>query len=368
MANRGEVQLTSISKRFGELVAVNSIDLHIPDGSYCCLLGPSGCGKTTILRMIAGHETPDRGTLTIGGENVIGIPPARRGTSLMFQSYALFPHLNVLDNVAFGLKMRGVGKEERRRQSREMLARVRLESLAVRMPSQLSGGQQQRVALARALITSPRVLLLDEPLSQLDESLRVQMRRELKTLQESFQITFVHVTHSQPEAIALADRIIVMNRGRIEQVGDARTIYNAPRNAYVAQFMGAENILTGTVQSVSVGSAAVSSTDGALFICRIGTTAPVQGQSVALAVRRDRLSVARLGAEPTHPPARANELAGKVIATEYQGTHVKLTLADLGPGEFIAYQRDDLYAADPVMVGEWVAVSWPDQEAHFLAE
>src|SRR5579883_1317988 len=217
MAKPGEIQLTRISKRFDDVVAVKGIDLHIPDGSYCCLLGPSGCGKTTILRMIAGHETPDEGTLTIGGENVAGLPPARRGTALMFQNYALFPHLTVLDNVAFSLKMRGVRKRERREKAREMLARVQLERLALRMPAQLSGGQQQRVALARALITSPRVLLLDEPLSQLDETLRVQMRRELRSLQESFKITFVHVTHAQPEAIALADRIVVMNEGRIEQ-------------------------------------------------------------------------------------------------------------------------------------------------------
>ena len=253
MTESGEIQLERVTKRFGPTVAVKDIDLTIPHGSYCCLLGPSGCGKTTILRMIAGHEEPTDGRVLIGGDDVTGLPPVRRGTAMMFQSYALFPHMTVVDNVAYNLRMRGVGKAERRRQARAMLARVHLDTFAERMPAQLSGGQQQRVALARALITNPRVLLLDEPLSALDEFLRLQMRGELKRLQRELGITFIHVTHTQLEAIALADLVVVMDQGRIEQAGAAQTIYNEPQSAYVARFMGGQNVLSGKVTAVADG-------------------------------------------------------------------------------------------------------------------
>ncbi|MBV9755451.1 MAG: ABC transporter ATP-binding protein, partial [Alphaproteobacteria bacterium] len=208
-AKRGEIELVRVTKRFGDTVAVDGVSLTIPHGSYCCLLGPSGCGKTTILRMIAGHETPSSGDVRIGGGSVVGQPPLRRGTAMMFQSYALFPHLTVLDNVAFSLKMRGVARDTRHAQAREMLHKVGLERFAERLPAQLSGGQQQRVALARSLITNPRVLLLDEPLSALDEYLRLRMRGELRRIQRELGITFVHVTHTQLEAIAVADLLVV---------------------------------------------------------------------------------------------------------------------------------------------------------------
>ena len=219
MTQSGDIALVNVTKRFGTTVAVDGINLHFPHGSYCCLLGPSGCGKTTILRLIAGHETPTAGEVRIGGANVVGLPPVRRGTAMMFQNYALFPHLTVLDNVAFNLKMRRMGKTERRQRAYDMLARVQMEPFATRMPAQLSGGQQQRVALARALITKPRVLLLDEPLSALDEFLRLQMRGELRRLQQELGITFIHVTHTQLEAIAVADIVVVMDQGRIAQAG-----------------------------------------------------------------------------------------------------------------------------------------------------
>ena len=243
----GEIRLVNLTKKFGDAYAVDEINLTIPHGSYCCLLGPSGCGKTTILRMIAGHETPTSGEIYIGEQMVVGKPPVERGTAMMFQSYALFPHLTVLDNVAFYLKMRSVGKDERRQRAEEMLQRVQLDHLKDRMPAQLSGGQQQRVALARSLITNPRVLLLDEPLSALDEFLRLRMRGELKSLQKELGITFVHVTHTQPEAIALADMVVVMDTGRIDQAGTANVIFNRPKTPYVARFMGGQNVLTGTV-------------------------------------------------------------------------------------------------------------------------
>src|SRR5262249_25367593 len=213
-------------------------------GRYCCLLGPSGCGKTTILRMIAGHETPTSGDVKIDGEDVVGLPPVRRGTAMMFQDYALFPHLTCLDNVAFNLKMRGVAKVERRTKAHQMLAKVQMDACAARVPAQLSGGQKQRIAPPRALITNPRVLLLDEPLSALDEFLRLQMRGELRRMQRELAITFIHVTHTQPEAIALADMVVVMDQGHIEQAASARDVYAEPRSAYVARFMAGQNVLS----------------------------------------------------------------------------------------------------------------------------
>ena len=254
MAHSGEVDLRGITKTFGTLTAVDSIDLRIEGGTYCCLLGPSGCGKTTILRMIAGHETPTAGDVLIGAGSVLGQRPVQRGTAMMFQSYALFPHLTVLDNVAFRLKMQGVAKRERRAQAHEVLEKVHLEELAERMPAQLSGGQQQRVALARAIITNPRVLLLDEPLSALDEFLRLQMRGELRRMQRELGITFIHVTHTQLEAIAVADQVVVMDQGHIVQASSSEDVYARPNSAYVARFMGGHNVLHGIVQSVG-GSA-----------------------------------------------------------------------------------------------------------------
>ncbi len=222
MATKPDVELVAVTKRFGETAAVDTVSLRIPAGSYCCLLGPSGCGKTTTLRMIAGHEEASEGDIILGSENITYLPPAARGTAMMFQSYALFPHLDCTDNVAFSLRMRGVDKEKRRARALDMLKRVQMETFAGRLPAQLSGGQQQRVALARALITDPQVLLLDEPLSALDPFLRVKMREELKALQTRLGISFIHVTHSQDEAMALADLVVVMNHGRIEQAATAR--------------------------------------------------------------------------------------------------------------------------------------------------
>src|SRR6202043_1225918 len=219
MTTTAALELVQLTKRFGNVTAVEAINLKIPAGSYCCLLGPSGCGKTSTLRMIAGHESATSGDIIVGPKNVTDLPPAERNTAMMFQSYALFPHRSVLDNVAFALKMRGVAKAERHAKARELLEKVQLEAFAQRLPSELAGGQQQRVALARALITNPRVLLLDEPLSSLDEYLRLRMRGELRRMQKQLGITFVHVTHTQLEAIAVATILVVMDHRRIEQAG-----------------------------------------------------------------------------------------------------------------------------------------------------
>jgi putative spermidine/putrescine transport system ATP-binding protein len=225
MSKAAEIDIASVSKIYGRTTAVDAISLKIPAGSYCCLLGPSGCGKTSTLRMIAGHESVSIGDIVLGKQVVTHLPPARRGTAMMFQSYALFPHLDLVDNVAFSLKMAGVDKDTRRARALDLLKLMQMDAYASRKPAQLSGGQQQRVALARALITDPEALLLDEPLSALDPFLKIRMRAELKRLQTSLGITFVHVTHSQEEAMALADLIVVMSDGRIEQAASPREVF-----------------------------------------------------------------------------------------------------------------------------------------------
>src|SRR5690349_13075305 len=321
-SGNGEISIVGVTKRFGDMAAVSDLNLTIPDKAYCCLLGPSGCGKTTILRMIAGHETPTTGEIRIGGGPVVGLTPVQRGTAMMFQSYALFPHRSVLDNVAFSLKLRGAGKADRHRQARELLAKVHMERFADRLPAQLSGGQQQRVALARALITNPRVLLLDEPLSALDEYLRLRMRGELRRVQKELGITFVHVTHTQLEAIAVADMVVVMAQGRIEQAANARDIFVAPRNAYVARFVGGQNVLSGTVESVIDGTAAVASDAGARYAIPVGQLRPPRGSRLYGSIRRDRIAVDKVPAGG-RPTGGLNSVVGEVHTLENQGSYVK---------------------------------------------
>jgi putative spermidine/putrescine transport system ATP-binding protein len=363
----GEIELRDLTKRFDQTLAVDAINLRIPHGAYCCLLGPSGCGKTTILRMIAGHETPTDGDVRIGGESVVGLPPARRGTAMMFQNYALFPHLTVLDNVAFNLKMRGVGKAERHRRARELLAQVRLDRFADRMPSQLSGGQQQRVALSRALITGPRVLLLDEPLSALDEFLRLQMRGELRRIQQELGITFVHVTHTQLEAIAVADTVVVMDQGRIEQAGSSREVYTRPVSAYVARFMGGQNVLTGKVASVSGGLATLVGDAGARFSSPLNGQTVAEGDVLHCCVRRDRVELERMRRPPGTPPEGTDAVAGTVHAIEYQGSYVKVTIDVPGREPFVANVADGRFFAAPVDIGDAVLARWAPQDVHLLS-
>ncbi len=321
------LEIAFLTKLYGSTVAVDRLDLKVPANSYCCLLGPSGCGKTSTLRLVAGHETPSSGDIIIGGRNVTDLPPAKRGTAMMFQNYALFPHLNALDNVAFSLKMRGVARMKRRGSAIEMLKLVDMAEFAERLPSQLSGGQQQRVALARALITQPQILLLDEPLSALDPFLRLKVRTELKRLQKELAICFLHVTHSQDEAMALADLIVVMNHGRIEQAGTPRSVFNAPRTPFVAQFMGGHNVIA--------------------------------TENGKIAVRADRLRLR---------PSGHQRLAAVVRVVEYQGTHVQVLLAARGAGELTARLNESEFDLAPVHPGQQVAVDWSDHDGHRLAE
>ena len=324
MAAAGNLELVKVSKRYGATLAVDSIDLRVPAGSYCCLLGPSGCGKTSTLRMIAGHESCSSGDIVLAGANVTDMPPAKRGTAMMFQSYALFPHLSCVDNVAFSLKMRGVEKAERRARAMEFLELVAMTPYAERVPAQLSGGQQQRVALARALITEPRVLLLDEPLSALDTFLRVRMRIELKRLQLKLGIPFIHVTHGQDEALALADLVVVMNKGKIEQAGSARDVFEAPATEFVARFLGGHNVIK---------------TPGGL-----------------IAVRADRTRLARNG--------ESNALAATVTGVEYQGATYAVSLESGGASDLTAIVGDGDFQRTPVAVGESVGLVWNEADIH----
>ena len=260
------VSIRSVTKRFGGFTALDGVSLDMPSGEYVVLLGPSGCGKTTLLFAIGGFHEIDGGTIRIGDRDMAGVPPARRPTTTMFQDYALFPHMTLADNVAFGLRMRGVGRRERRGRAREMLALVGLDAAGGKKPHELSGGQRQRVALARALAVEPDVLLLDEPLGALDLKLRRQMQDELKSIQESVGTTFIHVTHDQEEAMAIADRIVVMNAGRIEDVGEPERVYDRPATRFAAGFMGEINFLegrgNGSAVATPLGPIPVPSADG----------------------------------------------------------------------------------------------------------
>jgi putative spermidine/putrescine transport system ATP-binding protein len=327
MDPRFDVELVAVTKRYGASVAVDAISLRVPKAGYCCLLGPSGCGKTTTLRMIAGHEGITEGDLLIDGRNVTDLPSTARGTAMMFQNYALFPHLNCLDNVAFGLKVRRAAKAERHRRAHEFLDLVQMSDYATRLPSQLSGGQQQRIALARALIMQPRVLLLDEPLSALDPFLRVRMREELKRLQRELKITFIHVTHAQEEAMALADLMVVMDGGSIHQTGTPPEVFERPANAFVARFIGGHNVLP--------------------------------WKEKMIAVRADQCVLYRNGAAPGMP--------GRVSNVEYQGPSIRVGLMTNDGIEAAVILRDSVFNEHPVSPGDEVTLSWPEACAHPLA-
>ena len=368
-AQNGSIELVSVTKTYtpGASPAVANLDLRIDHGAYCCLLGPSGCGKTTILRMIAGHEFPTSGDVLIGNRNVTNLPPVDRGTAMMFQSYALFPHRSVIDNVAFALKIRGISKDVRNATARELLEKVRLEAFANRLPSELSGGQQQRVALARALITNPRVLLLDEPLSALDEYLRLRMRGELRRIQRELGITFVHVTHTQLEATAVADVVVVMEQGKIEQAASPREIFMHPRNAYVTRFIGGQNVLSGVVDRLAGGHALLLTGTGTHVEVPLAGTHVALGERVFASLRRDRIVVRRAGTGELHREL-LNSVTGEIHTIENQGSYVKISI-DLGDGEeFIANVPEEAYFLDPIDIGDRAVATWSAGDVRLLED
>jgi putative spermidine/putrescine transport system ATP-binding protein len=358
LSKGADLELIGVTKRYGHTVAVDGISLKIKAGTYCCLLGPSGCGKTSTLRMIAGHEAVSIGDIRIGNAVVTDLPPARRGTAMMFQSYALFPHLDLVDNVAFSLKMRGVAKPERRQRVMEMLRLMQLEPLAERRPAQLSGGQQQRVALARALITDPKVLLLDEPLSALDPFLKIRMRQELKRLQADLGISFIHVTHSQEEAMALSDLVVVMSDGRIEQAASPREVFNAPATAFVARFMGDHNVIAGRVTATTHDAITFANPEG-LALAAPASAGFETGRPIEVAVRADRIRM---------EAARQGDVGFTAFArnVEYQGSKVKVTFAAPGLDEFSALFPEGAFFAAPVAVGAAVPLAWSLADVHVL--
>jgi spermidine/putrescine transport system ATP-binding protein len=316
-----EVRLVDVVKKFGDAVAVDHIDLEVQDGEFFSLLGPSGCGKTTTLRMIGGFEQPTSGLIELQGRDVTWLPPYQRNVNTVFQSYALFPHLTIFENVAFGLRRRRVKESEIKSRVSEMLSLVELPGFERRKPTQISGGQAQRVALARALINRPAVLLLDEPLGALDLKLRKQMQVELKRIQQEVGITFIYVTHDQEEAMTMSDRIAVMNRGRYEQLGDPESLYERPTTRFVAGFLGISNLLPATL----------AGTDAAYAIARLGDDATVRvpsglvdGQeSIEVGVRPEKIRMHAAGADV---PRHLNVLTGTIVDASYVGVSTQYTV------------------------------------------
>ena len=360
------ISLRSLTKRFGTTVAVNNLNLDLEEGELVALLGPSGCGKTTTLRMIAGFEEADSGTISFGGRDVTSLPPERRNTGMVFQNYALFPHLTVAQNVAFGLEMRKVPKAEIARRVDAILDKVQLRELADRYPRQLSGGQQQRTALARALVINPSVLLLDEPLANLDAKLREEMRFYIRSLQQEFGITTVYVTHDQSEALVLADRIAVMKDGVLQQVGTPTDIYQRPGNAWVADFIGLTNLVPGVITDRE-GSRVLVDTDLGV-LSGTGSDGLRTGDQVLLSIRPESLRIAS-GTDTAHPGdtldgAERNRLVGVVRERAYLGNLVDYRI-EVGERVRLRVQTAPVPAYD---VGDRVVLSFSDDQAWVVSD
>jgi spermidine/putrescine transport system ATP-binding protein len=352
-----DVRLVDVTKKFGDQVAVDRINLEVRDGEFFSLLGPSGCGKTTTLRMIGGFEQPTSGLIELQGQDVTWLPPFKRNVNTVFQNYALFPHLTIFENVAFGLRRRGVKTSEIKSRVTDMLALVELPGYEARKPTQISGGQAQRVALARALINRPAVLLLDEPLGALDLKLRKQMQVELKRIQQEVGITFIYVTHDQEEAMTMSDRIAVMNRGHYEQLGDPESLYERPTTRFVASFLGISNLLAATI----VGS------DGGYSRATLGDDTPIRlptaladgHTAVSIGVRPEKI---RLSEPASEVPAGHNRLAGVVEDASYLGVSTQYVVGSRG-GRLTVYEQNVERAtrAELWSRGDEVQMTWsPD--------
>jgi putative spermidine/putrescine transport system ATP-binding protein len=359
---RPGLDLVEVTKVFpGGTVAVDDFTLHIDHGEYVVLLGPSGCGKTTTLRMIGGHEFPSSGRILLDGESLVDLPPHKRPTTTVFQHFALFPHRTVLQNVEFGLKMHRVGKEERRQLAMDALDMVGLSPLSDRKPAALSGGQQQRVALARVLVTKPKALLLDEPLGDLDRLLQMRMRVELRNLQRQLGLMFIHVTHNQEEALSMADRIVVMNDARIQQVADPLTIATKPATEIVARFMGDNNIIRGTVVERTGDRLVVE--DEFKLRASVKTDAGHQvGDEALLSVRA---AAVRVGPEATSGDS-VNTAECEVVFVEFLGDLVKLHLS-AGGSRMLAKLSGDQYPSLRGREGESIEISWEEEDVQLLA-
>ena len=354
----GSVTVEGLVKRFGTVHAVDGVSLDIHAGEFLALLGPSGSGKTTILMAIAGFEFPDAGRILLGGEDITWLPPNRRNLGMVFQRYTLFPHMSVLENIAFPLKMRGVGRAEREAQARAALRTVRLEQMGERRPAQLSGGQQQRVAIARAIVYRPRVLLMDEPLSALDKNLREEMQIEIKHLQREIGITVVFVTHDQTEALTMADRVAVLDHGRLQQLGAPRDLYEAPQTEFVASFIGETNFWPGVAASAAAPGEAVGvRLDGGGTMPAVAAAGVTAGGRVRLALRPERLRILPSGGEGV--PARVTEAI-------YAGNATTLMLEAAG-GQVLRLRIPAGAGLPEAGMGEAVTLGWQAADARAFA-
>jgi spermidine/putrescine transport system ATP-binding protein len=360
------IELVGIVKEFnshGDVVqAVAGVDLEIGVGEFFSLLGPSGCGKTTTMRMIAGFEEPTSGEVKLYGKSVLGVPPNKRDVNMVFQSYALFPHMSVFDNVAFGLRRKGVAKDEVTKRVSEIIETVGLAGREKRRPRELSGGQQQRVALARALVNRPRALLLDEPLGALDLKLRQAMQVELKRIQREVGITFIYVTHDQSEALTMSDRIAVMNEGRVEQLGSPRAIYERPATRFVAGFIGTSNLLSGDVKSVSGNRAVILSGDGQHIEVplREGLSAAA-GDHLDLTVRPEKIEIKLDAAD-----CAGSRLRGTVTEVVYLGTSTNYNVLTSTGAEVTVFVQNSNNADDLAARGQQVWLSWEPQHSYVI--
>lgn len=359
-AATGEIRLEGVTKRYGDTVVIDDLTLDIAPGTFYALLGPSGCGKTTTLRMIGGFEVPTTGTVHLDGKDVTNLPPNKRQVNTVFQSYALFPHLTVAKNVAFGMERRGVKKAEVKRRTAEALESVQLSHLAERRPSALSGGQQQRVALARALVNRPGALLLDEPLGALDLRLRRQLQVEIKRVQEQVGITFVHVTHDQEEAMTMADVIAVMNRGKIEQAGSARELYDYPSTAFVANFLGQSNLVKATITGTDGDHSIAETHDGNKWKLPTSRAAATTGD-LAAGVRPEKIWINTLDSldDDEH---RCNRIRGRVITSAFLGVSLEYHVETAAGDELIVTVQNNARVEAPwIADGSEVELSWePD--------
>ena len=354
-----EVELREITKRFGDVLAVDHVSLQVKRGEFISLLGPSGCGKTTTLRVIAGFEEPTTGEVILG-KNMRGVPPYRRPVNTVFQNYALFPHMTVGENVAFGPKRRGVHKSEVPNVVNEALSLVGLEGLYMRYPKQLSGGQQQRVALARALVNKPRVLLLDEPLGALDLKLRKQMQLELKRLQQQIGISFIYVTHDQEEALIMSDRIVVMNSGRIEQIGSGWEIYENPRSKFVADFIGETNLITcQTILKEGRSYLALKSDESSVLTC--GPEWGRQGEAMEVSIRPEKIVISR-------EPLRIDHFfSGRVVEKVFLGSMINLSI-HFPSGDKLSVKPRDFELASKLEWGENIYFGWNREDVKILRQ
>ena len=358
------VSFEGVIKRFGTFTAVQKMDFEIKKGEFLAIMGSSGCGKTTTLRMLAGLEAPTEGTIRLSGKPINHLPTWSRDTPMVWQSLALFPFLNVRENVEFALKMRGVGKVERRRRAEQWLDRMQILEFSERNIAQLSGGQRQRVALARSLVVEPEILLLDEPLSALDAALKVRMQSVLKNLQRETGITFFYVTHSQSEAFSMADRVVIMSRGVIEQIGTPQEIYGTPRTRFVADFLGSSNIFTGEVLSASPSSLEVKTTDGSLSLAGpLAAAMPRQGDTATITVldTKTHLSVQR-------PAAGVNAVPVRVIGEEFVGATATVYLETSQGREIRVQKSHDELSGLPLDIGQDLFAYWSPADSHLVAE